>query len=911
MIDWLRQSFNRFRSFFRGPQLDRELDTEMAAHLELAVEENMRRGMSAAEARRRALVSFGGRLEAREEHREARGLPSLDALLQDLRFGFRMLVKNPGFTTVAVLTLALGIGANTGIFSILRQVLLQRLPVPHPEQLVLLYGPGRRQGHVSGDESGGQGAESFSYPMYLNLRDRSEVLAGLAAKANASVSLFFQGHTERASADLVTGNYFQTLGVNAVIGRTFEPADSGTPGDSPVVTLSYGYWKRRFGADPGVLNQSVLLNNRPMTIVGVVQPGFDGIQPGFVPDMYVPLTMPLSSTPPEYNSHKDYWIKVIGRLKPGMSRERASAALAPLYSSLLRDELSLMTGWNDNDKAQFLGRKLILREGARGRPILESGTGAQLVALMSLVGVVLFIACANVAGLLTARGAARQREIGIRLSLGASRGCLIRQLVLESLLLSVSGAILGLALASWTSAALVRFASENGIADGLSSALNAPVLAFTCVLAAACGLLFGVTPSLRATRVELVSTLKEQAGALSSGLAHTRLRKALVVCQVALTLLLVTCATGFARSLYNVKNTDLGLRTANILQFRVAPQLNGYEQARSFALFRELEDCLAALPGVLSLSSAQERLMDDDDRGSNVTVEGEPPALAGTRDVLRNAIGPGHFSNLGIPLMKGREFTRADGTIGPKVAIVNESFAKTFFAGADPLGRRMKFGAGTGPLDMEIVAVVKDSHHSGVKEEVRSFVYIPYPQEKNVGALTYYVRTSQDPVTLATTVRKIVGELDSSLPIDDVRSFEQQIDRQLAGDRLIATLAGIFAALAALLAAIGIYGLLAYTVTQRTREIGVRMALGADAQRVGSMILKDVALLTGVGVLLGLPLAYGLGRLMNSLLYGVKAFELLSVVTALVVLLAVALSAAYLPARRATRVDPMVALRYE
>lgn len=911
MIDLRRQWLQRFRAFFRGVQLDRELDAEMAAHLELAIEENMQHGMPATEARRQALIRFGGPQQTKEQHREARGLPFLESWLQDIRFAFRILVKNSGFSAVAVITLALGIGANTGIFSILRQVLLQRLPVPHPEELVLLYGPGPRKGHVSSDESGTEGAESFSYPMYVNLRDHNGVFTGLAAKDNAPVSLVFHGQTERAKADLVTGNYFQTLGVNAAIGRTFEPADSATPGSSPIVMLSYGYWRRRFAGDPGVLNQSVLVNNRPMTIVGVVQSGFEGIQPGFVPDVYVPITMPLSSAPPALDSHKDYWIKVIGRLKPGMSLERASAGLAPLYSSLLRDELPLMTGWNDNEKAQFLGKKLILREGARGRPNLESGTGAELVALMSLVGVVLFIACANVAGLLTARGAARQREIGIRLSLGASRGRLIRQLVVESLLLSASGAILGLALASWTSASLVRFASENGIADGLSSTLNAPVLAFSCALAAACGLLFGIVPSLRAIRVELVSTLKEQAGALSSGLAHTRLRKALVVCQVALTLLMVTCAAGFARSLYNVKHADLGLRSAQILQFRVAPQLNGYDQGRSFALFRDLEDRIATVPGVLSLSSAQEPLIADSDRGSNVTVEGEPPALAGTRDVLRNAIGPGHFSNLGIPLLKGREFSRADGTTSPKVAIVNESFAKTFFAGTDPLSRRMKFGAGSDPLDIEIVAVVKNSHHSGVKEEVRTFVYIPYVQEKNVGALTFYVRTSQDPVTLATTVRNILGELDSSLPIDDVRSFEQQIDRQLAGDRLIATLAGIFAALAALLAAIGIYGLLAYTVTQRTREIGVRMALGADGQRVGSMILKDVALLTGVGVLLGLPMAYGLGRLINSLLYGVKAFELLSVVTALVVLLAVALSAAYLPARRATQVDPMVALRYE
>src|SRR5712692_9446824 len=834
------------------------------------------------------------------------------AIWQDIRFGVRMLAKHPGFTAIAVLTLALGIGANTGIFTILRQVVLQRLPVPHPEQLVLLYSPGPKQGHVNSDESD-EGSESFSYPMYTDLRDRNTVFTGLAAKDTFSATLTYRGNTERTRADLVSGNYFETLGVTAAIGRTFEPADTAAPGSNPVVMLSNGYWKSRFGGDPGILNQGVLVNNRPMTVVGIVSAGFDRLQPGFVPEIYIPITMlpSLPLAPTDLSNHKDFWIKLIGRLKPGMSRERAAAGVAPLYSALLRDELPLFTGWNDAKKTEFLAKKLILRNGARGRPQLSSGAGPQLTALMSMVGLVLFIACANVAGLLTARGAARQREIGIRLSLGASRSRLIRQLVVESFLLSVTGALLGLAIASWTSSTLVRFAAENGIADGLSSALSPSVLAFTCVLALLSGVLFGVVPALRATRVELVSTLKEQSGALSSVLYLTRLRQGLVVCQVALTLLLVTIAGGFARSLFNVKHIDLGLRTAQVLQFSVAPQLNGYEQARTFAFFRQLEDRISALPGVLSLSGTQEPLIADSDRGSNVTVEGETPALAGTWHVMRNAVGPGHFSNLGIPLLNGREFTRADVAGSPKVAILNETMAKTFSPAGDALGRRMKFGGPSRPLDMEIVAIVKDSHHSGVKEEPKPFVYIPYAQEENIGALTYYVRTSQDPEALATAVRGVVSELDSSLPIDSVRSFQDQINRQLASDWLIASLAEIFGALAALLAAIGIYGLLAYAVTQRTREIGVRMALGADTGKVGQMILNDVSRLVGIGVLLGLPLAYGLSRLVNSMLYGVKAFEFLTVGSALLVMVFVAFAAAYLPARRAARVDPLVALRYE
>jgi predicted permease len=911
MSTWVRESFYRLNSVFRRERLDRELEAEMLAHLQFATEDNLQRGLPPSEARRQALVQFGGPQQSKEQHREARGLPLLDSFFQDLRFALRTLRKSPGFAAVAVLTLALGIGANTGIFSVLREVLLQNLPVPHPKELVLLYSPGPHHGHVSSDEYGTDGAESFSYPMYLNLRDRNQVFAGLAAKDTAGVNLTFHGNTERAQADVVTGNYFQTLGVNPAIGRTLEPADTATIGGSPVVLLDYSYWKTRFGGDPSILNQAVLVNERPMTVVGVVQPGFDGIQRGYVPQLYLPITMPLNSLPTGLDNHKDYTFKLIGRLKPGISREQAAAGLAPLYSALLRDEMSLFTGWNDNDKAQFLGRKLILQDGARGRPLLQDSAGPQLIALMCLVGAVLLIACANVAGLLTARGAARQREIGVRFSLGASRGRIIRQLVVESFLLSLTGAILGLGIASWSSTALVHFAAENGIADGLSSALNAPVLAFTCALALVCSALFGLAPALRATHVELVSTLKEQGGTLSSALGHTRLRKALVVTQVALALLLVTSAGGFVRSLYNVKHIDLGLHPAHILQFRVAPQLNGYDQAHSFAFFQSLEDRIKALPGVLSLSCALEPLISDSDRSSNVTVEGEPPALAGSRQVMRNAIGPGHFSNLGIPLLKGREFTRADATESPKVAIVNETFMRTFFPQGDPLGRHMKFGGGTDPLNMEIVGVVKDSHHTDVREDVHSFVYIPYSQEKDVGALTYYVRTSQDPSTLATTVHQVVAELDSSLPLTDLRSFEQQIDRQLASDGLIALLAGIFGALAALLAAIGIYGLLAYTVTQRTREIGVRIALGADTRSVRSLILKDVAALMGIGLVLGLPLAYAAGRLIDSLLYGARTLEAQGMAAALAILLLVAMVAAYLPARRATKVDPLVALRYE
>jgi predicted permease len=834
----------------------------------------------------------------------------MQTLWQDIRYGLRMLGKNPGFTAVAVLTLALGIGANTGIFSVLRQVLLQRLPVPHPEELVLAYAPGVRSGHISSDEV--DGSESFSYPMYADLRDQNKVFTGLAAKADFPVSVALQGQTERARAELVSGNFFDTLGVHAVIGRLLSPSDTVAPGGNPVVALGNGYWQKHFGGDPSVLNQSVTVNNRPMTIVGVVQPGFDGIQLGMVPDLYIPITMKPVITPNSdgLNDHKDYWVKAIARLKPGLSATQATAALAPTYHALLENELPLNTGLNAQEKKEFEAKQLVLRDGARGRPILENDTRPQLLTLMGMVGLVLFITCANVAGLLTARGVSRQKEISLRISLGASRGRLIRQLLVESCLLSLAGALLGLLIANWMSSSLVYFASANEIANGLTGSLNLPVLLFTVGLAFFCGILFGVAPALSATRVQLASTLKEQAGALSSSLKHSRLRKMLVVSQVALTLLMVTSAWGFVRSLYNLQHVDLGLRPAHVLQFSIAPSFNGYDQVRSFGLFHQLEDKIAALPGVLSLSAVEIPLIADDDRGSNVTVEGEPADVAGKRHVNWNAISPGHFSNLGIPLLAGREFTRQDSREAPKVAIISESMAKQFFPGVEALGKHMKNGGGK-DLDMEIVGIVKDSHHSGVKEPTKPFFYIPYTQEKAITSLTYYVRTSGDPAALASSIRSAVGELDSSLPIFDAKSFEQQISQQLSSSKLVAFLALTFGALAALLAAMGIYALLAYSVTQRTREIGVRMALGAEPTRVGRMVLKDVAELTGVGILVGIPLAYGLGKLIDSLLFGVQAFGVASIGIALVALAVVAAFAAYAPTRRATRIDPMVALRYE
>src|SRR5271154_4884794 len=662
----------------------------------------------------------------------------MNTIWQELRFGLRTLRNNPGFTAIAVFTLSLGIGANVGIFSVMQQVLLQRLPVAHPEQLALVYSPGPKSGHVSSDEI--DGSESFSSPMYKDLRDQlttpAGVLSGLVAKADFPVSLTSRGQTERAHSELVSGNYFEILGVQPAIGRTLQPSDAASDDGIPVVVLGYGYWQKRFGGDPRILNESVLINNSPMTVVGVVNAAFHGVQPGNISELYIPITMKAVITPEDnaerahghygLESRSNYWVKLVARVKPGVSLRTAMAAVTPAYHALLVDDLQHHEHFNEQQKAKFLAQTLIFKSGARGRPQLQNDTGQQLLTLMAMVALVLLIACANVAALQTARGAARQKEIALRLSLGASCWQIIRQLVVESCLLSLAGALLGLVVATWISSVLVRQTTAYDIADGLSSSLNAPVLLFAAGIALLSGVLFGIAPAFRATQVELVTTLKEQSGGLGSGVTHATLRKALVIAQVALTLLLVTVAGGFVRSLYNLQHVDLGLQPAHVLQFAVAPELNGYTNDRSLDFFRRLEERLSALPDVKSVSGVEEPLMTDDDRSSNVNVEGEPAEIAGTRGVMRNSVGAGYFSNLGIPLLQGREFAAQDVAGSPKVAVVNESMAKTFFPDSSPLGRHLKFGGGKDPLDIEIVGVVKDSRHMDVKEKPKAFVYIPY-----------------------------------------------------------------------------------------------------------------------------------------------------------------------------------------
>jgi predicted permease len=836
----------------------------------------------------------------------------MQTLWQDLRYGARILLKSPGFTLIAVLTLALGIGANTAIFSLTDQILLRRLPVERPEELVVLRSPGPKGGRVTSD---GDNATSFSYPMYKDLRDRgNNVFSGLLARYAIPLSVAGAGQTERADGELVSGDYFEVLGVRPALGRVFNQEDDRAPGANPVVVLSHAYWTRRFAADPAILNKTLTVNGTLMTVIGVSREGFRGIQVGQTPDIFIPLMMKAQMTP-NWNGlddRRDYWLAIMGRLKPGMSLAQTEEAVRPSYRSFLEEELSLRGGGSAESRQRFLDKRILLDDGSKGRQILQRDAKKPFLILMAMAGLALLISCANVANLLLARGAARQREIAVRMALGAWRWRLMRQFLVESLLLSLMGGVVGLMVAAWTTQGLVAAIPPSIGALGLSAELNPRLLGFALALSALTGALFGVAPAARATRLNLEATLREQGSSVSGGLSSVRFRKALVVSQIVLTTVLLVGAGLFARSLNNLNHINLGLRADNVIAFSIAPELNGYSPQRTIAFFDDLRQGIAALPGVRSVSAAEIPILTDSDSSSNMTIEGYQAQEREDMNVQTNSIGPDYFTTMGIPLLSGREFTIADRAGSPKVAIIDETMARRFFANRNPIGSHFAFGAGDRVRpDIEIVGVVQDSKHANVREEKRPFAYLPYAQETNLGRITFYARTDQDVASIAPSLRREVARRDDNLPIFNLKTLLRQEDESLFADRFVTFLSICFALLAASLAAIGLYGVMAYTVTRRIREIGIRIALGATQGRVAWLILREVTLLALIGLLAGAPLAFALGRAAESLLFGVRAGDPLIFIAASLLLALVALVGGYLPARRAAKVDPMVALRRE
>ncbi len=829
-----------------------------------------------------------------------------------LKLALRTLLKTPFVTAIAVVSLALGIGANGAIFSLFDQMLLRSLPVQEPERLVNLGAPGPKQGSTSCNNAG-DCDEVFSYPMFRDLEEQQSVFTGVAAHRLFGANLAYKGQTLSDTGMLVSGSYFPTLGTTPALGRLIDGGDDRAVGEALVVVLGHDYWQTRFGGSREALNDTLIVNGQALTIVGVAPKGFQGTTLGSRPQVYVPITLRGLMSPgfDGFENRRSYWAYLFARLKPGVTLEQAQAALNVPYRAIIREvEAPLLEGMSEATMARFLEREITAEEGARGQSSFHGEARVPLYLLLAVTGVVLLIACANIANLLLARSAARGSEIAVRLAIGASRRKLISQLLTESCLLAAMGAVAGLAVAHWT----LRFIAsllppEAG--DAFTFALNPQVILFAAALALGTGILFGLFPALESTRLDLASTLKGQTGQPSGSRSAARFRSGLVTAQIALSTALLVSAGLFLKSLTNVSRVDLGLELDHVLTFAVSPELNGYEPERSRALFERAEEELAAVPGVTGVTAAMVPLLAGSSWGNSVRVEGYPTDPDTDRNSRFNEIGPGYFGTLGVPLLSGREFSGADVVGAPKVAIVNEVFAEKFGLGRRAVGKRMALGGPEDELDVEIVGLVQNAKYSEVKGEIPPLFFTPYRQDEEVGFINFYVRTALDPAELLSAVPGVIGGLDPNLPVEELKTMPQQIRDNVFVDRLMSILSVSFAALATLLAAVGLYGVLAYTVAQRTRELGLRMALGADGARLSRMVLGQVGKMTLIGGAVGLAAALGLGRLARSQLFELEGHDPVVLVAATLLLALIALGAGLLPALRASRVDPMRALRYE
>jgi predicted permease len=829
-----------------------------------------------------------------------------------IRPTIRSLARTPLYTLTAILSLALGIGATTAIFSMMDRVLLRQLPVKDPGELAFLYHPGPVQGSSSTSEQGGP---AFSYPMFREMQAQQTAFSGLAGSYAVAASAAYNNAASPASALLVSGNYFQVLGVGAAMGRVFDENDDREAGAHPLVVLSHAYWTARLGADSGILNQTMIVNGRGMTIVGVAQKGFIGEKPGSTPELFVPISMKKEMTPDwdGLTDRKDYWVTLFGRMKPGETLEQAATAINVTYQPQLQQDIALLTNRNEDTLQKYRAKKIVLKPGHYGRGQMREQGRKPLQLLLAMTCLVLLIACANVANLQLTRALARSRETAIRLALGASRWQLAGRLLLESCLVAFAGALLGLAVAYGTQRGILAALPARTVGPGvLTATLDGRMLAFALLLALATILIFGLYPALQASRAQLTAALRDQSNQATASRATGLFRKGLVTLQTAISLLLLVSAGLFGKTLLNLSRVDLGVRVDHLMVFSLTPKLNGYDDARVIQLYEQLIERLRAIPGVTSATTSRVPAIAGSSSSGNMTVEGFTPKGDGDSESHFNEVGPDYFRTLGIPLIAGREFSESDRAVTPKVAIVNQAFVRHFIGNRNPIGVGVYRGGGNNvKLDTIIVGIVKDAKYSSMKEAPPPVYYTPYTQTQRQRANYFYVRTVNDPLQAAGAIRAAVAAIDPNLPVVNMRTMQAQIDVNVANERLLSILTGTFAALATLLAAIGLYGVLAFNVARRTREIGIRMALGAGASQVRRLIVREVAVMIGVGVAAGLASALAAGKLIESVLFGTKPSDPWVYTSAAAILCLIALAAAYVPARRATGVDPMIALRCE
>jgi putative ABC transport system permease protein len=830
----------------------------------------------------------------------------MKTLWQDLRYGVRMLMKRPGLTLIATLSLALGIGANTSMFSVVNALFLRQLPVPEPGDLMFVFSGPRNNPWAT-----------VSYPNYVDYRDRNEVFSGLAAYGAITVSLTRDERPDQVNGTIVTGNYFDVLGARAALGRAISPEDDKTPNAHPVVVLSHRLWQSRFGGSSGVVGQELAVNGNKFTVIGVMPAGFEGAEILEKSDFYTPMMMQAVVRPPRGGFSGEMnpdllqrrgpsWLRMLGRLKPGVSMGQAQAGMSVIASQLEQAYPN-----------EYRGRIATLFPVSKVDPRGYKPLGAAAALLMSVVGIVLLIACANVANLLLARASARRKEIAVRLAMGASRSRLIRQLLTESVLLALLGGLVGLLIAFWTIDLLKTTPPPVGIFSfNLDFSIDGRVLGFTLALSLLTGVVFGLAPALQSSRPDLLPSLKDESYSPVQSRRRFTMRNLLVVAQVALSLALLIGAGLFLRSLWRIRSVHPGFDADKVLTARLNINLLRYTTQQGRDFYRQAVERVAGLPGVESVSLARVVPISGGMRMADFVIEGQDEQEINRRRndgdnalqfVGANVVGANYLQTIGVPLSQGREFTAADGEAAPRVVIVNESFARQYFAGQSPLGRRLRFG---GPRDTwsEIIGVARDSKYRTLDEAPRPFIYLPLAQNHETG-MTLHARAAGDPASIAAAVRREINSIEKNLPLTNLQPMSDLIGASLYPARMGAVLIGVFALLALILASVGLYGVISYAVSQRTREIGVRMALGARARDVMRMVLREAMTLVVIGMAIGWGLAAALSRLIVSFLFGVGAMDPMTFAAIPVLLALVALTASYLPARRAMKVDPMVALR--
>jgi predicted permease len=906
MISRLRALWN---NVFRRRQLDRDLDEELEAYVELMAAEKLPPGMDPEDARAYVRRQTGGIDQVVQNVRDVRMGVWLDRLMQDVRFGIRTLAGNPTFSLVAVGTLALGIGANTAMFSLLDQVVLKLLPVSHPEQLVVVRESGNHYGNS-------YGPNTISWPLFEDLRDNNRVFSGMFCRFPASVAIGYGDQVGQISAELVSSAYFRTLGVAAVLGRTIGRDDDSVPDGKPVVVLSYSFWQSYFNGDRAIVGRIIALNGHPMTVIGVAQPNFDGVEMGEPAKVFVPIMMKTEMTP-HSDGLKDRrrrlsWVTAYGRLKPGVRMEQAQLSLQPLLHGILEMEAlqpEFTRSATPADRQLFLRNRVELLPGSDNG--LRDYMRRPLWLLLALTGAVLLLACANLANLFLARATAREKEFALRLAIGASRTRIVRQLLVESLLLSTCGTVAGLALAFFADRILLRIYLPADAASEfqVSPIPDGRVLAFAVGVMLLTSLVFGLLPAVRSSRTQITPSLGDRSGALSAG--GISLRRVLVTIQMSLSLLLLVGAGLFIRTLRNLENVGPGFPTDHLLTFTTSPTLSGYSYEETKSYYQRLNINLQAMPGVASVALSSMPIL----RGfawQNAVLGKDFEGTPIEQQPVLSQVNPNYFATLGIPVVAGRAFTQQD--VAPTdYAIVNESFAREYFPGRNPIGQH--FGLvddmRTVTPNTEVIGVIADKKYRDLREMPPPQAYFPYLEVSNIRGMTVYVRTHADPRQFEDALRERLRQFDPHVPVVALETVDEQIDFSLRTERLVASLSAVFGGVAMLLAVIGLYGVMAYAVLRRTREIGIRIALGALRRNVIAMVMREVLVLIGFGLAAGTALALALANLISSQLYELNAHDPFTFIGAAIVLVSAAGFAGFIPALRASAVDPTTALRQE